>query len=221
LLDVKAAREMRVLIVVAILVVTASSDSLAQSNRDVSATAAVTNQSKNIRKSNQTSISSKSISSAVADMFVGLVSEINLHPDRNVVELFAKGFGWKETSLEINAMLNAKRGFSGKVAGQILLLGSDGTNDIFSIAIGNNFDQKIFHGRLGETLTLKPVASDTSMGQRMDIYRIFDGPKYLGLLTVTYGVVEAVRGTGTVGFISAARAKREGIGYNKRSFLQL
>ena len=62
-------------------------------------------------------------------------------------------------------------------------------------------------------VNLKLAGSDTSMGQKMDVYRIFDGDRDIGFLYLSYGVAEAIRGTGAISYISAARAKREGIGH--------
>jgi hypothetical protein len=162
----------------------------------------------------QSSIKKESISSAVADVFAGLVTEANLHTERNAVEVFAKGLSWIEVPKDLNAMLNAKRAFAGKLANQTVLIGSDGSNDIFAIAVTKSFNPEEFQSRLKGVVVLLPVASNMSMGHKFDVYRLLDGAKDLGFLSINYGVAEAVRGTGTVAYISSARAKREGLAFH-------
>lgn len=155
---------------------------------------------------------SDSISSEVAMLFAGLVVAIEMHPDRNAVDAYAKGMNWREIPEEMNAMLNAKRGYAGKLANQVVLIGSDGTNDIFSIAVREGFDPQAFKDGLQGVLSLNSGTADTSMGQEMEMYRLLDGEREIGILSITYGTAEAVRGSGTVGYISTARASAEGIG---------
>ena len=202
---------MRVIATVALLTCAICSVSSAQTARPNNATVTPANPSNVAQSAAKSPKQAESISAEASDMFLGLVQEINHRPERNAVEVNGKGLGWKETTKEMNAMLNAKRGFVGKLAGQVVFLGSDGTNDIFSIAVEKNFDSVAIHDRIKNVVNMKVVGSNTSMGQKTDMYRIFDGTKDLGLLSMTYGVAEAIRGTGTIGYISSARAKREGI----------
>jgi hypothetical protein len=48
-----------------------------------------------------------------------------------------------------------------------------------------------------------------------EVYIISDGGEKLGLLSVTYGVAEAVSGAGTLSFMSLARARKEGLSFAK------
>ena len=107
--------------------------------------------------------------------------------------------------------MNAKKGYIGKLEGIIVLLGSDGTNDIISLAVKEGFEQAILIEYLRKFVELKFVESNSSMGQQTDLYKIYDYAIPIGLLSITYGIAEPLRGSGTVGFISSRRAKAEGI----------
>lgn len=156
--------------------------------------------------------SNHTVSAEAAATFAAILTAIQLNPERNAVDEYAKASKWKETPTEMNAMLNAKRGYFGKLSGHTILLGSDGTNDIFSIMVRDGFDDQAFINHLNGALTFKHGGSDTSMGQKIDIYRIFDGDRSIGIGTITYGVAGAIKGMGTVGFISNERTRKEGIG---------
>jgi hypothetical protein len=141
---------------------------------------------------------------------LGLVQDMNVHPERNAVDAFALGFQWRPTPPEMNALLNAKKGYFGKIEGKTVLLGSDGTNDIFSIAVRDGFEPREIIASLGQILKLDAAGIDTSMGQTIEMYKVSDENAPIGLLSLTFGAAESLRGTGTLGFISASRAKAQG-----------
>lgn len=158
-----------------------------------------------------TSVEEESLSSAVAKLFAGILTASIIHPERNAVDEYAAAFGWKKSSPEMNVLLNTERSFAGSLAGHRVLLGTGGSNDIFAIAVVDGFEPTQIRRALRTVLTLQPVASDTAIGQRMDLYKLFDGKTDLGYLSLTYGVAELSLGPGSVGFISKARARAEGI----------
>lgn len=159
---------------------------------------------------NQGSVST--FMAALSETLLGLIQDMRVHPERDAVDTYAKAFQWKATPPEMNALLNAKKGYFGKFDGKVVLLGSDGTRDIISLAVRDGFDPAALVASLGKVVSLKRVGSDSSMGQQMDIYELTDSGKKLGLLSITYGSAESLRGTGTVGFISQSRVESEGIG---------
>lgn len=152
-----------------------------------------------------------SVSSEVAELYAGLLTAIDLKPKEHAIATYAAAFHWKKIPPEMNTLLNGKEGYAGKVGEKTVLLGSDGTNDVFGIAVESGFDPKDFEKHLRQFLTLTPLGSDNSMGQASDAFKLSDGSRAIGVLMVTYGTADAIRGTGTVGYISAAKARREGM----------
>jgi hypothetical protein len=145
-------------------------------------------------------------------MYVGLVNDLRSRPKVNAVDTYAKAFGWEPLSAEMSAALNAKSGYAGTVAGQVVLLGSDGSNDIFAISVRDNFEAQTILRHMSQVVTLNKAASEESMGQVSEMYRIFDSDEDLGYLALTYGTAPTVRGTGTISYLSASRARAEGLG---------
>jgi hypothetical protein len=125
------------------------------------------------------------------------------------VDTFAAGFHWRKTPSETNALLNAKVGYAGKIAGQTAIVGGDGTNDIFAIMLRDGFQPAEVIAELTQVYTLNKQDSEDSDGQRYDTYILVDHGNQLGLLTLTYGLADAIRGTGTIGFVAMDRAKKE------------
>lgn len=149
------------------------------------------------------------VSTEATDALIGIIADSRLHPDRNAVDTFAAGFHWKKTPPETNALTNAKVGYAGKILGQTALLGGDGTNDIFSIALGNGFQSDEVVAELNQVYSLYKQDAEDSDGQRYDTYILVDHGNQLGLLTLTYGLEDALKGSGTIGFMEMARVKKE------------
>lgn len=152
------------------------------------------------------------LSNELALIFMGLVSESVLDRDNSVVDLFATAQGWSPIPSAKNQLLNAQNGYVGNVAGVRAMLASDGTNRIFSLTVGEGFDPREVTISLGQFVTLQKIAADNSMGQTMEMFKILDDPVPLGILSLTYGTADSIQGIGTIGFISVAEAKTEGIG---------
>jgi hypothetical protein len=110
---------------------------------------------------------------------------------------------------ETKMLLNSKTGYVGKVNDQLVMLGSDGTNDIFSLSVRDHFNPDEVLGELRQIYILDKRASETSDGQRFDIYEIRDHGTLVGLVTLSCGVVDAIAGTGTIAFVTMDRAKKE------------
>lgn len=149
------------------------------------------------------------VSTEATDTLIGIIADSRARPNVNALDTFASGFHWKKTPPETNALLNAKVGYAGKILGQTALLGGDGTNDIFSIALGNGFRPDEVVVELNQIYSLNKQDTEDSDGQRHDTYILVDHGNQLGLLTLTYGLADAIRGSGSIGFIARDRFKRE------------
>jgi len=155
------------------------------------------------------SISATTVSKEATDTLIGLIADSRSRPNTNAVDTFAAGFHWRKTPPETNALFNAKVGYTGKLAGQTAIVGGDGTNDIFAIMLHDGFQPAEVIAELAQVYTLNRQDSEDSDGQRYDTYILVDHGNQLGLLTLTYGLADAIRGTGTIGFVAMDRAKKE------------
>ena len=169
-----------------------------------------------VSKAEPTLPSVSPLSAELSDMYLGLIQDTASHPDRNAVDAFAKAFKWKPIPPEMYALVSGKSGtgigYGGKVAGSTVLLGSDGSRDIFSIAVRDQFEPEQIVRALREVITARKLGADESMGGITEMYRIADGSTDLGILSVSYGTAPSIRGSGAVSYISAERARTEKIG---------
>ena len=152
-----------------------------------------------------------SLSAEDADLLVGLIADVMLHPERNAISTSAKAFHWKPLTPDLAAAGNAKVGYTVRYRGKVILVGGDGTNDILSVGLGDAFNESEVRAHFQGVALLKKLASDDQMGSRTDVYRLTDQGKAIGVLVLTYGIAPATRGAGSAGFMSAARAARENI----------
>jgi hypothetical protein len=153
--------------------------------------------------------SSISISIYMTDLVIGLISDSRLHPNVNAVDTYAGAFHWHKTPPETNALLNAKVGYATKVGGQLLLLGGDGSNDIFAVSARDGFRVDEAVTELRRVYRLKKQDSEDSDGGRVDSYILVDGRTEVGVLLLTYGIAEPIRGAGTIDFVVMDRARKE------------
>jgi hypothetical protein len=160
-------------------------------------------------KSNTASI--RSISDEIAFLLIGLIADSMQRPTVNVVDTYAAAFHWLRNPPEMNALMNAKVGYHGKINGQTVVLGGDGTNDIIAVAITQGFEPAHVVAAIRQAFTLTAGDTEESGGQRSDSYYVLDHGKSVGIMFLTYGVAEAIRGTGSIGFMSIKKA-REGAG---------
>ena len=144
----------------------------------------------------------RSISVYMTDLMIGLISDSRLHPSVNAVDTYAAAFHWRKTPPETNSLLNAKVGYATKIDGQILLLGCDGTNEIFAVSVRDGFRVDEVVAELRRVYHLKKQESEESDGGEVDSYILVDGKTEVGLLTLTYGITEPIRGAGTIDFMA-------------------
>ena len=58
---------------------------------------------------------------------------------------------------------------------------------------------------------MRIVDSDQIIGQKIEVYKLPDGNADLGYVILNYGIAETIQGTGSLGYISIGRAKKEGL----------
>ena len=156
-----------------------------------------------------TAQSRQNIARELAHIFTGLVADMRLRQSGNAVEAYASAFHWRVMPEETKMLLNAKSGYVGKVNGQLVMLGSDGSNDIFSLSVRDHFNPDEVVSELRQVYTLDKRASETSDGQRFDVYAISDHGMPVGLVTRSCGIVDAIAGTGTIAFVTLDRTKKD------------
>lgn len=135
----------------------------------------------------------------------GLIAATLAHPDVNAVDTYAAAEHWTANPPEFNALINAKVGYHGKINGQKVVLSSDGTNDIFGLTINDGFEPQQVVAALRQAFTMKYEGPDDSAGERAEGYTLSDHGEQVGLVFVTYGAADAVKGVGTVGFMSSRK----------------
>ena len=160
-------------------------------------------------QSHRASKARPSISVEMADLLTGLIAGGRAQPDLNAVDTYAAAFHWRKTPPEMNKLLNAKVGYAGRVANQTVFLGSDGTNDIISVSARDGFQASEAVAELQRVYRLKKQDSEESDGQRFDTYILVDGRTEVGVLSLTYGIAEPIRGGGTIAFMAMERARQE------------
>jgi hypothetical protein len=149
-----------------------------------------------------------SISVEMTDLLIGLIAGSRAQPGVNAVDAYATAFHWRKTPPETNKLLNAKVGYAGKVANQIVFLGSDGTNDIISVSARNGFQAGEAVAELQRVYRLKKQDSEDSDGQRFDAYILVDGSTEVGVVMLTYGIAAPIQGGGTVSFMAMDRVRK-------------
>jgi hypothetical protein len=146
----------------------------------------------------------------MADIVTGLIADSRLRPSSvSVVDIYAAAFHWRKIPPDTNTLLNAKVGYAGKMAGQTVLLLGDGTNDIFAVSVREGFRADEAIAELRRVYQLKKQHSEESDGGRDDSYILVDGRTEVGVLSVTYGIAEPIRGAGTIDFMGIARSRKE------------
>jgi hypothetical protein len=150
-----------------------------------------------------------SVSAEMAELLTSLVAGTRAQPSVNAVDAYAAAFHWHRMPPEMNALLNAKVGYAGVIEGHKLLLGSDGSNDIFSVSVREGFSPDEATAALRHVYVLKKQDSEDSDGQRFETYILVDRGTDVGMLTVTYGVAQQIRGVGTLSFASMERVRKE------------
>ncbi len=158
----------------------------------------------------------KSASREAANLYMGLLVDIEMYPKEIAVDRLAKGPGWH--ALDAKQMppgppksTASQSAYFGKVGGFMFIVACDGTNDTFSIAMRDGFSSKEILEELRGSLTIGDLGVDDLTGQRSEMYRLSNQRNEIGLLMLTYGTVPSIAGTGTLAFMSQSFADRLGI----------
>ena len=140
-----------------------------QSGYPTAATAAVAN-------APQTSpvLPTPTVSDEMAQLLIGLLTDSINRPGTNALDTYAAAQHWDKNPPEFNALLNAKAGYHGMIGDHKIIIGGDGTNDVFAVNTNEGFDPSRAVAALKQVLSLKAEASDDEMGIHTDLYSISD-----------------------------------------------
>ena len=142
----------------------------------------------------------------LVEILCGLLNQIDTFPERYAVKEFAEGLGWTRLSAAEARLQDAKDGYVGTYDDYVVALGSDGTNDVFSLSV-SEFDREEFERLLAEVhVLLKPWANDEQIGTATEFFHIHHKQDKLGVLTITTSTSSTTDNLCTVGFISARKA---------------
>ena len=141
-----------------------------------------------------------SVSTQAAYTMIGLIGEARMQGPTSVLDTLAAASHWKKTPPEFNALINAKVAYATSFSGHRVFLGGDGTNDIFAIMLADVFEPHDVVDALEQVYSLKKQDTEDSNGARIDRYILEDHGEDVGVLVLTYGLAEPIRGKGTIAF---------------------
>jgi hypothetical protein len=150
-----------------------------------------------------------SVSTQAAYTMIGLIGEARMQRPTSVLDTLAAASHWRKTPPEFNAMINAKVAYATSFSGHRVFLGGDGTNDIFAIMLADVFEPHDVVDALKQVYSLKKQDTEDSSGARIDRYILQDHGEDLGVLVLTYGLAEPIRGKGTIAFTGMNRFGKE------------
>ena len=150
-----------------------------------------------------------SVSTQAAHTMIGLIGQARMRGPTNVLDTLAAASHWKKTPPEFNALVNAKVSYATSFSGHRVFLGGDGTNDIFAIMLADVFVPHDVLVALEQVYSLKKQGSEDSSGARIDRYVLEDRGEDVGVLVLTYGLAQPIRGKGTIAFTGIYRLGRE------------
>jgi hypothetical protein len=141
-----------------------------------------------------------SVSTQAANTMIGLIDDARMQGPTSVLDTRAAASHWKRTPPEFNALINAKVAYATSFSGHRVFLGGDGTNDIFAIMLADVFEPHEVVDALQQVYSLKKQDTEDSNGARIDRYVLEDHGEDVGVLVLTYGLAEPIRGKGTIAF---------------------
>ena len=150
-----------------------------------------------------------SVSTQAAYTMVGLIGEARMNGPTSVLDALAAASHWKKTPPRFNALINTKVAYATSFSGHRVFLGGDGTNEIFAIMLADGFEPQDIVDALEQVYSLKKQETEDSSGARIDRYLLEDHGEDVGVLVLTYGLAEPIRGKGTIAFTGMHRLKTE------------
>ena len=149
----------------------------------------------------------RTVSDEMGFIMNALISEAITAPSHDVLRDYAVANHWRVAPQEELAVIHAKSAYVSKLGDQLIIVSSDGTNDVFAVTTNKQFSPASVRTILGQAFLLHDEESEDSSGQRTELISIADHGKAAGYVTLTYGLAPAIRGTGTVGYMSVAKVK--------------
>jgi hypothetical protein len=150
-----------------------------------------------------------SVSTQAAYTMIGLIGEARMQGPTSVLDTLAAASHWKKTPPEFNALINAKVAYATSFSEHRVFLAGDGTNDIFAIMLADVFEPHDVVAALEQVYSLKKQGTEDSNGARIDRYILEDHGKDVGVLVLTYGLAEPIRGKGTIAFTGMYRLGKQ------------
>ena len=161
-----------------------------------------------------------SVSTQAAYTMIGLIGEARMQRPTSVLDTLAAASHWRKAPPEFNALINAKVAYATSFSGHRVFLGGDGTNDIFAIMLADVFEPHDVVDTLEQVYSLKKQDTEDSNGARIDRYILEDHGEDIGVLVLTYGLAEPIRGKGTIAFTGMYRFGKELAQYHSEQAAQ-
>jgi hypothetical protein len=161
-----------------------------------------------------------SVSTQAAYTMIGLIGEARTRGPTSVLDALAVASRWKKTPPQFNALINAKVAYATSFSGHRVFLGGDGTNDVFAIMLADVFEPHDVVAALEQVFSLKKQDTEDSNGARIDRYILEDHGEDVGVLVLTYGLAEPIRGKGTIAFTGMYRVGKELAQYHSEQAAQ-
>lgn len=138
---------------------------------------------------------------AVAYLMVMLIQEFDLHPEKDVVEWYAKAMEWPEIPDRIARAGNAKKAYSGPVSGHRLVLAGGHRKGVFTVAIGEGFERNEFLETLRDYVVITVVGDGQYFGHRSEVLRVTTDGRTIGYVILNSAGQDSVQGAGTASFV--------------------
>ena len=143
---------------------------------------------------------SKELTSTPAQIFMAILSNHQTYPQHNAVESYAKAFEMKEVPANMLEMFNADKAYFAKSNNESVIISYNKHSPI-ALASDSNFSSTKIVSELSQYVQLKSKGEFTQLGQKTELMEIFDGGKSIGFLFLSYGITDALKGTGSMAYL--------------------
>jgi hypothetical protein len=156
-------------------------------------------------------LNSTEISERIAALLTSLIHDAQKKPAANAIDSYATEYQWVRNPADINVLLNAKSGYNGQIGGHKVVLGGDNTNNLIVVMITDGFDPAHVVSQLRTAFALGEGDTQQQGGQRIDSYSLREdtNSKPIGVIFLTYGTSDNIRGTGSAAFLSMDKVRAE------------
>lgn len=97
-------------------------------------------------------------------------------------------------------MFNAQKAYFAKTTDGIVFISYNEFSPI-AIALDGNFNRNEIINELSQFIKLKSKGESTQLGQKTEVKEMFDGGKSIGFLFISYGINDALNGTGSIAYM--------------------